>query len=174
MKSYSAVLFLLPLLGLLVTTPVLAERADRNQPLQLESDSATVDDATQTSIFTGRVVLTQGTLVIRAEKMTVKQDDRRFQYATALGSPASFRQKREGLDEYVEGWGDRMEYDSKADKMQLFGQARLKRGQDEVNGNYIAYDAVSEFFQVAGGKGTATKGNPGGRVRAVIQPKNKN
>lgn len=174
MKSHSPVLFPLLLSSLLIATPVLAERADRNQPLQLESDSAIVDDATQTSVFIGRVVLTQGTLVIRAEKMTVKQDDRGFQYATALGSPASFRQKREGLDEYVEGWGERMEYDSKADKMQLFGQARLKRGQDEVNGNYISYDAVSEFFQVTGGKEAATKANPGGRVRTVIQPKNKN
>ena len=173
MKLLPAALFSLLLSGLLVATPVLAERADRNQPLQLESDSATVDDVTQTSVFTGKVVLTQGTLVIRADKMTVKQDDRGFQYATALGNPASFRQKREGLDEYVEGWGERMEYDSKADKLQLFGQARLKRGQDETNGNYISYDAVSEFFQVTGGKEAATKANPSGRVRAVIQPKNK-
>ena len=120
MKLPSPALFSLLLSSLLIAAPVLAERADRNQPLQLESDSATVDDATQTSVFTGRVVLTQGTLAIRAEKMTVKQDDRGFQYATALGSPASFRQKREGLDEYVEGWGERMEYDGKADKVQLF------------------------------------------------------
>lgn len=174
MKLLPAVLFSLSLSGLLMATPVLAERTDRNQPLQLEADSATVDDVTQTGVFTGKVVLTQGTLVIRADKMTVKQDDRGFQYATAFGNPASFRQKREGLDEYVEGWGERMEYDSKADKLQLFGQARLKRGQDETNGNYISYDAVSEFFQVTGGKEAATKANPGGRVRAVIQPKNKN
>lgn len=173
MKLFPAALFSLLLSGLLAPPPVLAERADRNQSLQLEADSATVDEASRTSIFTGKVVLTQGTLVIRADKMTVKQDDRGFQYATALGSPASFRQKREGLDEYVEGWGERMEYDSKADKLQLFGQARLKRGQDETNGNYISYDAVSEFFQVTGGKEAATKANPGGRVRAVIQPKNK-
>lgn len=178
MKSYSSVLFSALLPGLLFAAPAHAERADRDKPVQLEADRATVDDATQTSVFTGNVVLTQGSLVIRAGKMTVKQDAGGFQNASALGNPASFRQKREGLDEYVEGWGERMEYDSKADKLQLFGQARLKRGRDEVSGNYISYDAISEFFQVTGGKDldparreTATKTSPEGRVRAVIQPK---
>jgi lipopolysaccharide export system protein LptA len=51
----------------------------------------------------------------------------------------------------------------------------MKRGQDEVRGSYISYDAVSEFFQVTGG-GTkaATAGNPEGRVRAILQPKPRN
>jgi len=171
MKLLPAALFSLPLCCLLIATPVLAERADRNQPLHLESDSATVDDATQTSVFTGRVVLTQGTLVIRADKMTVKQDDRGFQYATALGNPASFRQKREGIDEYIEGYAERIEYDGKADKLQMFTRAYLKKSNDEVRGSYISYDATTEFFRVVGGgKQAATPGNPEGRVRAVIQP----
>jgi lipopolysaccharide export system protein LptA len=50
----------------------------------------------------------------------------------------------------------------------------MKRGQDEVRGNYISYDGNTEFFQVIGG-GTkaATANNPDGRVRAVMQPKPK-
>jgi lipopolysaccharide export system protein LptA len=62
-----------------------------------------------------------------------------------------------------------MEYDSAADKVELFNRARLKRGLDEVHGDYISYNATTEFFQV--NKGIKTKSNS--RVRAVIQPKKK-
>jgi lipopolysaccharide export system protein LptA len=164
------------LIGMLFNAPVLAERADSDKPVHLEADRATVQDANKLATFTGNVVLTQGTLIIRADKMTVKEDANGFQYATAFGNLASFRQKRDGKEEYVEGWSERMEYDGKADKVQLFKKARLRRGQDEVHGDYISYDAINEFFQVnsQGQTGeTSTQTQPGGRVRAVIQPKKK-
>lgn len=170
MKSFSVIL----LLGLLSAGHVLAERADRDKPVNLEADRATVDNASRTSVFTGNVVLTQGTLIIRADKMVVKEDTSGFRHATAFGNLVSFRQKRDGRDEYIEGWSERMEYDGKADKVQLFKKARLKRGQDEVEGDYISYDAVSEFFQVTGSnEKTDTQASPAGRVRLVIQPKSK-
>lgn len=161
------------LLGMALAGSVLAERADRDRPVHLEADRATVQDANKLATFTGNVVLTQGTLVIRADKMTVKEDANGFQHATAFGNLASFRQKRDGKDEYVEGWSERMEYDGKADKVQLFKKARLRRGQDEVHGEYISYDAVNEFFQVNGRGETSTQTHSEGRVRAVIQPKKK-
>ena len=170
MKSRFVVFFM----GMLFTVPVLAERADRDKPVHIEADRATVQDADKLATFIGNVVFTQGTIVIRADKMTMKEDASGFQYATAFGNLASFRQKRDGMDEYVEGWSERMEYDGKADKVQLFKKARLKRGQDEVHGDYIAYDAVNEFFQVtSNNNGTSTQTNASGRVRAVIQPKKK-
>lgn len=170
MKSFSIIL----LLGLLSAGHVLAERADRDKPVNLEADRATVDNASRTSVFTGNVVLTQGTLIIHADKMVVKEDTSGFRHATAFGNLVSFRQKRDGRDEYIEGWSERMEYDGKVDKVQLFKKARLKRGQDEVEGDYISYDAVSEFFQVTGSnEKTDTQASPAGRVRLVIQPKSK-
>jgi lipopolysaccharide export system protein LptA len=171
MKSRFVVFFM----GILFMAPLLAERADRDKPVHLEADRATVQDANKLATFTGNVVLTQGTLVIRSDKMTVKEDASGFQYATAFGNLASFRQKRDGMDEYIEGWSERMEYDGKADKMQLFKKARLKRGQDEVHGDYISYDATNEFFQVtSSNNGTSsTQTSADGRVRAVIQPKKK-
>lgn len=169
-------LFAMFLIGMMFTGPVLAERADRDKPVHLEADQATVQDANKLATFTGNVVFTQGTLVIRADKMTVKEDANGFQYAVAFGNLASFRQKRDGMDEYIEGWSERMEYDGKADKLQLFKKARMKRGQDEVHGDYIAYDAINEFFQVTSNNndnGASTQTHSDGRVRAVIQPKKK-
>lgn len=160
--------------ALLFTPPGRAERADRDKPINLEADRVTVDDAKQVSVFEGNVVLTQGTLVIRGDRMEVRQDNDGFKHGTATGNLAHFRQKREGYDEHIEGWAERIEYDGRADKMQMFVRASMKRGEDEVRGNYISYDAATEFFQVTGGGAkAATPNNPDGRVRAVMQPKSK-
>jgi lipopolysaccharide export system protein LptA len=159
-----------------ITTPfsASAERTDRDQPVNLEADRVDLDDAKKEAVFVGNVTLTQGTLVIKADKINVKQDAEGFQYGIAYGNPAHFRQKREGTDEYIDGFAERLEYDGKADKMQMFTNARIQRGGDEVRGDYISYNAVTEFFQViGGGKSAATAANPQGRVRAVIQPKPK-
>lgn len=154
--------------------PAHAERADRDKPVNLEADRVTVDDAKQTATFEGNVVLTQGTLTIRGDRMIVQQDANGFKYGAAYGNLASFRQKREGYDEYIEGHAERIEYDSKQEKLQMFNRAYLKKNLDDVRGNYISYDAATEFFRVVGGgKQAATPSNPEGRVRAVIQPKGK-
>lgn len=160
--------------ALLLATASHAEKADRGKPINLEADRVTVDDAKQVSTFEGNVVLTQGTLVIRGDRMQVRQDNDGFKHGTAWGKLAYFRQKREGFDEYIEGWAERIEYDGRADKMQMFIRASMKRGEDEVRGNYISYDAATEFFQaIGGGAKAATPNNPDGRVRAVLQPKSK-
>lgn len=150
-----------------------AEKADRDKPINLVSNTATVDDVKKVSIYEGNVILTQGTLEIRADKLVVKEDAEGFQFGTAYGNPASFRQKREGFDEYIEGYAQRIEYDGKKDLVQLFNQARMKRDKDEARGNYISYDGNTEFFQVIGGKEAATPTNPRGRVHTVLQPKKK-
>lgn len=158
----------------LAFAPARAERADRDKPVNLEADQVTVDDAKQTATFTGKVVLTQGTLTIRGDRMIVQQDADGFKYGVAHGNLASFRQKREGYDEYIEGYAERIEYDSKAEKLQMFNRAYLKKTNDDVRGNYISYEIATEFFRViGGGKQAATAGNPEGRVRAIIQPKPK-
>ncbi|MBX3665533.1 MAG: lipopolysaccharide transport periplasmic protein LptA [Burkholderiales bacterium] len=154
--------------------PATAEKADREKPINIEADRVTVDDAKQISNFEGRVVLTQGTLVIRGDRMEVRQDDQGFNSGITWGNLAYFRQKREGYDEYIEGWAERIEYDGRADKLQMFNRASMKKtGGDEVHGNYISYDANTEFFQVIGGGSKTAAESPDRRVRAVLQPKPK-
>ena len=150
-----------------------AEKGDRDKPIHLEADRVTVDDAKQIATFIGNVVLTQGTMVIRGDRLEVRQDKEGFRHGTTWGNLAYIRQKRDAMDEYVEGWAERIEYDSRADKVQMFNRAIMKRGEDEVRGNYISYDITTEFFQVVGGatKGASTGGD--GRVRAIMQPKPK-
>lgn len=153
---------------LLCIPPCFAERADSDKPIHLEADQVRIDDAKQISTFTGNVKLSQGTLLIRGDKIIVTQDQDGFKHGTAYGNTASFRQKREGLDEYVEGYGERIEYDTRAETVDFYVRARLKRDLDEVLGEHITYSAKTEIFQVNGS--ASTESSPPKRVRAVLQP----
>jgi lipopolysaccharide export system protein LptA len=159
-------------LGVACAVPgvTLAEKSDRNKPVNVEADKLTIDDNKKESVFEGNVTLTQGTLTLKADRIVVKQDAGGFNYGFAYGKPSYFRQKREGFEEYIEGFAERLEYDGKKDKMQMFTNAEIRKGSDEVKGDYISYDAVTEFYQVIGGPSVASTGNPKGRVRATIQP----
>ena len=158
----------------LASLPAWAEKADREKPVEIEADNAEVDDKTKTTVFKGQVVITQGTLVIRGDKVTMHDDGKGRQSATALGNPATFRQKRDGVDEYIEGRGQRMDYDSQRQMIQLRDNAEIKRGGDWARGQLIEYDSEKGTYRVVGDTQRA-EGAPagsGGRVRAVIQPRN--
>lgn len=171
---------LLVLLGALAWAgPAGAERADRDKPVNIEADRMNADDAKKTATFDGHVILSQGTMLIRAERIVVRQDNEGFQFGTATAAPgalATFRQKREGFDEYIEAQAERIEYDGRADRIEFFNRARMKRGAgDDVCGNYISYDSRSEFFSVNSGRqpaGTAAAAQGSSRVHAVLMPRN--
>lgn len=162
------------LLTAMLVAPSMAERADRDKPVNLDADRITVDEAKKIQVFEGNVQLVQGTLVIRTAKLVVTQDAEGFQKGVAYGGAgglARFRQKREGRDEYVDGEAERIEYDAKNDKAEFFTRAHVTSNNDEVRGPYISYDGKTENYLV-----TNTPGAAGGRterVHAVIQPKNK-
>jgi lipopolysaccharide export system protein LptA len=165
---------LLIMLLVLHASSALAEKADREQPINLEADTVTVNDAKKTSIYTGNVILTQGTLEIRGDKLIVREDREGFQHSTSTGNPTTFKQKLEGKSEYMSGSAQRIEYDGRMDKVQLYTKAWVKRGDDIVHGDYISYDANAEYAEViGGGQQAGTAAAPGGRVKAVIQPKKK-
>lgn len=166
-------------LGLLIACALAgtaqAEQADRLKPMNAESDNLRYDDARQLSIFTGNVVITKGTIVIRGAQVEVRQDAQGHQFGTVLGNPGYFKQKREGLNEFIEGEAKRIEYDSSADKVRFIGDAVLRRYlgtqlNDETRGSVIVYDNRSEVFTVDSSPAGATPGNPSGRVRATLTP----
>jgi lipopolysaccharide export system protein LptA len=156
--------------------PASAERADRNQPLAFVADSARVDELKQTNILSGNVEITKGSIVIRADRVEVRQTREGWQSAVATGAAgkrAYFRQKREGSDEVLEGEAERLEYDSRTDTVRLVNQAVMRRFRgstlaDEVAGSTISYDNVTEVFQVVGGAASAAAP---GRVRGVLTPR---
>jgi lipopolysaccharide export system protein LptA len=150
-----------------------AEKADREKPINLEADKVSLDDNKKESVFEGNVILTQGTTKITAAKITVIQEKDGSQKATAFGKPATFRSKREGVEEFVDGSAEKIVYDSKTDKVELFTNAWLRREKDELRGNYVSYEGSTEFYQALGGGASATNSATPGRVSVVMQPKPK-
>lgn len=151
--------------------PALSQNVDREQPVNIEADRVTVDDRNKVHTFEGNVVLTQGSLVIKGDKLVVTQGADGFQtgIATANGDRlATFKQKRSGTDEIVDGEAERIEYSSRTERAKLFNRARVTSGGDEVRGHYIEYDALTENYLVNSQPGTRNGDN---RVRVVIQPK---
>ena len=159
----------------IVSLPVLAERADRDKPLQLEANRMSIDDAKKIQILEGDVVVIKGTMVLRADRVVITEDQYGFQKGIAFGGKdglARIRQKREGVDEYTDGEAERIEYNTNTEVAELFHRAWVKSGEDQVKGDYIWYDAISEKYLVTAGKSSDPKGQPA-RVRAIIQPKSK-
>ena len=155
-----------------------AEKADRSKPMTLESDQpCTVNLQKQTSVCSGNVSITQGSLQLRADRLELRETPEGYPMAQAIGGagkPASYRQKRDGSDEVIEGQAQRIDYDSKAGTLRFEGQAQVRRLQggaqaDEISGALIIWNSLSETFSVSGGAPNAS--NPGGRVRAVIMPR---
>ena len=157
-----------------------AETPDRDMPMNAESDALRYDDLKQTSVVTGNVVITKGTTIIRGERVDVAQDPAGYQKATVLAAPgklAFYRKKREGLDEFIEGEGERIEYDSRTDVVKFIRQAVLRRYKgaqlaDESSGSQITYDNVTDVFKVDGGPQNRSLTNPTGRVRSLLSPRN--
>lgn len=156
-----------------------AEKADRGKPMNVESDALRYDDLTQTSVFTGRVVLTKGTIIIRGAQLTVHEDPEGYQYGVAIAEPgkrAFYRQKREGLDEFIEGEGETIEYDGKADTVKFIKDAQLRRYRgamlnDDFTGAVIFYNNTTDVFTIDNAVAKGPAGAPAGRVRAMLTPK---
>ncbi len=164
-----------------------AEKADRAKPMNIEADALRHDELKQTSVFSGRVVMTKGSIVLRGARLDVRQDADGYQYGVVTAEPgkrAFFRQKRDTLpgapDEFIEGESEAIEYDGKADNVRFITRAELRRYRgavlsDEITGAVIVYNNLTDVFSVDG-KRTATNAAgdapaPGSRVRAVLAPK---
>ncbi len=176
LSSYTRLLSLTITALLLMTGSAHAEQADRNKPIQVEADlPGKIDMLKQFVVFNGNVVVTQGTMTIRADRIELRETPEGYHTAMAYGTaakPATFREKRDGADEYIEGQAERLEYDGKSNTVRFVGDASVRRLRgttvaDRISGQLITYNAVSEVFSVSGGSASS----PSGRVRVVIAPR---
>ena len=179
MKIPFSSLLLIVTLALGLALPAAAEKADRDKPMNVEADALRYDDLNQTSVFTGNVVITKGTTLIRGAQVDVSQDPEGYQKAVAVAAPgklAYYRKKRDGVDEYIEGEGERIEYDSRADLVKFIKRAVVRRFKgatlnDETTGALIVYDNNTDVFTVDSGAANRSATNPSGRIRALLSPR---
>ena len=164
-----------------------AERADRSKPMSVTSageNPDVVDLKKHSAVFVGNVVITQGTLEIHADRVEVSEDPDGQRLGFAFGTaahPATFRQKRDGEDEYSEGDATRIEYDSAANRVRFVGDAHLRmlKGTvvtDQANAALITYDTATDTIKLGSGGATVsadgtTSSTSGGRTTVVFTPK---
>ena len=156
---------------------VQAEKSDGEQALTFDAGRMVIDGKRKIRTLSGGVEITRGTLVLKAAQIELKETAQ-GQFATATsadGHPATFRQKREGLDEYVEGQARRIEYDTVSETVRFIDQAQVRvlRGgvpADQVTGQTIVYNHARDVFEVQGGSATMP-GGAGGRVKGVVTPR---
>jgi lipopolysaccharide export system protein LptA len=156
-----------------------AEKADRNQKMIIEADQLRSDDLNQITVYSGNVVVSKGTLLMRGAKLELREDPQGNQFGTLTaqaGQRAFFRQKREGVNEFLEGEAQTIEYDGKTDVVKFMQNAELRRLQgatlnDQLNGALIVYDNKTDVFTMTG-QGAGKPGGQSGRVRVMLTPKN--
>src|SRR5882672_9671913 len=168
-------------LVLAICEPAHAEKADRTKPLNVVADrDGNFDLLKQVIVFSGNVTITKGTIVIKADRVEVRERPDGYKIAIAFGSPAhpaTFRQKRDGVDEYIDGQAERLEYDEKPDTIRFVNNAVVRhlRGEsmgNEITGSVVTYDNTTEVFSVSGSQpGAGASSATGGRVRAVLTPR---
>lgn len=154
---------LLPLLCL-VGPNLYALESDRQQPIAIEADRLTIDDKRGVSIYQGSVRLTQGSLEVTAERITVKKPGNQVESVDSRGTPVHFRQQGDIPAENLRGFAERIHYNLKSSSITLTGDAHLWQNQDEFSGEEIHYNLTTRRVKARGG-------NNGNRVRVILQPR---
>jgi len=163
--------------SLTVAMPTYAQSPDRSQPVNIDADKVTVDDRNKVHVFEGNVVLTQGTLMLKGDKIVVTQDAAGFHNGVATaggGRLVSFRQKRVSDGAWVDGEAERIEYSSQNERAKLFHRAQVQSAGKLVRGQYIEYDIATENYLVTNlpGSSSGVKAPGNDRVHVSIPPKN--
>ena len=152
------------LLGLLLPNQVLSKPADNEQPIHVEADSLEVRENDNISIYTGDVKLTQGSLEIRSDRLTLYFDDNKILTLMKMaGSPATLKQLNDS-DVVITGQAMTIEYRESESTLLLFDKAKLTQGEDVIESNKIHFNIVSNNIEAGGAE-------PENRVRMLIQPK---
>jgi len=124
---------------------------DRNAPIQIEADSATIDEPSGTAVYRGKVVLQQGLLKLQSKELTVVIQDGRALKAIANGTPVLLDQAPTETDEAIHAEARRITFLIEEDRMLLDNQATLRQGDRLFQGAHIDYDVVARRVNASGG-----------------------
>lgn len=169
--------FLACLLALVSGSGALALSTDRNQPINIEADRAEADNAKRITTYYGDVIITQGTLKITGDTVTIEYDDQdRLTKLVSEGTPARFRQLPDGKADvpknYQVAHASRMEYYARDDLIVLLGDAVYGQGGDQVAAERIVYDSVNSKMKADSRAAAGSQGQQSSsRVKIKIDPK---
>lgn len=152
---------------------VFALKGDDKKPLQIDADSATVDQKTMVSEFTGNVIITKGSLIVHADKGVASEDKAGNRTLILYGRPVTFEQMQDDGVKIV-GQGDKFEYNSKSSLAVLTGRAKVTKGKSEVIGDVLTYNTQTQVYSASANFGNGIKKTSGGRVTVILDQVQKN
>lgn len=142
----------------------LALPSDAQQPINIESDRAERYEKTGTTIYEGTVVITQGTIKIHADKVTVYTANNQVVRIVCVGEPARYQQQPNPDDSLMYAKGDTIEYHLASDRIDLLKNASVEQNGTVITGEKINYDLKAEVVKASSGD------NPRQRIQMVIPP----
>jgi len=125
--------------------------SDRDQPADIEADEVEFDLKKGTRLFVGNVIVIQGTLRLKADRLLGVYKNGTLETATAWGSLARFKQRPDGKQHDVEGWAKKIVVNETQNTLTLIGKASLKQNQDIARGQTIVYNMATDTLKVKGG-----------------------
>ena len=158
---------------LLPAFPAHALRSDRDQPVLLEADQATISDRKGVGVYRGHVIVRQGSIRITGDVLTLHSRDGHIVRAIMEGTPATFRQRPEGKPEDMRARARRMVYEAAEGRLILTGDAVVWQGGDVFRSQRIVYDIDADRVEAGGSSaagGEDTAGREKGRVHIILQP----
>ncbi len=167
------------LLSLLAAGPARALSTDKDQPIEIDADYAKLDKNKKITIYTGDVVVVQGSIRMTGDKLTVYYDDnQQVKEAYMDGKPAHFKQRPDGRDVDFTGQALHLEYHANENLLRFIDHAKLTQGKEVMTGPRIDYDTEASILTARGltakeKQQGETPAKSGGRVHIVIPPKTK-
>jgi lipopolysaccharide export system protein LptA len=152
---------------------------DKDQPIEIEADFAELDDESDVTVYRGNVIVSQGSLRLSGDKLTVNfTEEQELKNAFLVGRPARFKQRPDNKDVDTEGEAMQMEYHANESLLYLIEHAKLNQGQKLLSGHRITYDTERSILTARKARSTEAQQSPsdtagGGRIRIVIPPKKK-
>ena len=170
MKPSGKHLLLWPALlaALFATSQAAAFDPNSNQPIRITADSARLDDAQGTAVYTGDVRLVQGEAILEAERVELQRNEQGIQRIDSTGSPAHYFQPAKGEEQATDAWALNITWSAEDSVVTLEKQARIQQGDNEFRGDIIHYDTTRRVVTAEGGQ---TETGDSGRVEMVIQPR---
>jgi len=146
--------------------------SDESMPIKIEADHATLDQKQMVTVFSGKVVITKGSLVVHANEGTATQDKAGDRTILLTGNPVTFVQKADD-GELIEGQGNKFDYNTKTSLAVLTGRARVKKGKNLIVGDTLTYNTKTMVYSaeapIANGlQGTKTNG----RITVILDGQN--
>lgn len=139
--------------------------SDRNQPIEVEADRATLKQKEGVSVYEGNVKLTQGTLHLTADTMTVYSSGEQVERMILVGNPATFVQRPEGRELDLHAEAARMEYHAAEERIILLGAARVW----QTDGKELRSEKI--IYNIRDNTASAGDTASGDRVRITLQPR---